>query len=173
MRDTDADEVVSQQRQRGMPRSDMALGAFGIVLAGLASYFPWWAYLNQDKISIPTLWEGRLRDLPAKIGSGSLTMAQQQRQEETEATVDALLTASIPGAIVKPSGPPEQPFPANPRFSLRHVANGRALIEDDKGVYLVRVGSVLPDDSRIAALEQRGGDWVMVTSKGDVFKAGQ
>ncbi|OLP55072.1 flagellar protein [Rhizobium rhizosphaerae] len=173
MHDTDADEVVVQRRSRRMPASDMALGSLGIVLAGLASYFPWWAYLNQDRISIPTLWEGRLQDLPTKIGNGSLSLAQQQRREETQAAVDQLLTASLPDVVKKPSGPPDQPFPPNPNFRLRHVANGRALIEDDKGVYLVRIGSLLPDDSQLATLEQRDGRWVLVTSRGDVFQSQQ
>ena len=173
MHDTDADEVVVQRRSRRMPVSDMALGALGIVMAGLASYFPWWAYLNQDRINIPTLWEGRLRDLPTKIGSSNLAMAQQQRREETQAAVDQLLTASVPGLVEKPGSSPDQPFPPNPNFRLRHVANGRALIEDDKGVYLVRIGSLLPDESQLATLEQRNGRWVMITSRGDVFQSQQ
>ncbi len=51
-----------------------------------------------------------------------------------------------------------------------HVANGRALIEDAGGMYIVRVGSVLPDNSRLATLEQRDGKWVIVTSNGDVYE---
>ncbi len=51
-----------------------------------------------------------------------------------------------------------------------HVANGRALIEDKTGMYIVRVGAVLPDNSRLATLEERDGQWVLITSKGQVFK---
>jgi len=51
-----------------------------------------------------------------------------------------------------------------------HVANGRALIEDARGMYIVRVGSILPDNSRLATLEQRDGAWVIVTSNGDIIK---
>ena len=47
----------------------------------------------------------------------------------------------------------EQPFPATSGFRLLHVANGRALIEDCSGMYIVRIGSILPDNSRLATLE--------------------
>jgi hypothetical protein len=63
-----------------------------------------------------------------------------------------------------------QPFPGKSGFRLLHVANGRALIEDKAGMYLVRVGSILPDNSRVATLEQRDGKWVIVTSAGDVVQ---
>ncbi|MNT02685.1 hypothetical protein D3C72_1371910 [compost metagenome] len=52
-----------------------------------------------------------------------------------------------------------------------HVANGRALIEDTTGMYIVRIGSILPDNSRLATLEERDGRWVMITSSGDVYRA--
>ena len=55
-------------------------------------------------------------------------------------------------------------------FRLLHVANGRALIEDKAGMYLVRIGSILPDNSRVATLEQRDGKWVIVTSTGDIYQ---
>jgi hypothetical protein len=51
-----------------------------------------------------------------------------------------------------------------------HVANGRALIEDKSGMYIVRIGSVLPDNSRLATLEKRDGQWVIITSNGEVIQ---
>jgi len=44
------------------------------------------------------------------------------------------------------------------------------LIEDTSGMYVVRVGSILPDESRLATLEERDGKWVIITSKGDVYQ---
>ncbi len=67
----------------------------------------------------------------------------------TTATVSNLGKESDKGAVV----PEDQPFPAASGFKLLHVANGRALIEDSSGMYVVRVGSILPDDSRLATLE--------------------
>jgi hypothetical protein len=36
-------------------------------------------------------------------------------------------------------------------------------------MYIVRVGSVLPDNSRLATMEKRDGKWVIVTSTGEVI----
>jgi len=59
----------------------------------------------------------------------------------------------------------QQPFPADvAQFRLVHVANGRAMIEDDTGLWVVQAGSMLPDSSRVAGIEKRGGKWVLVTS---------
>ncbi len=37
-------------------------------------------------------------------------------------------------------------------------------------MYVVRVGSILPDDSKLASIEQRDGKWVIVTSGGAVYQ---
>jgi hypothetical protein len=94
---------------------------------------------------------------------------------------DALPQTTIPDPIntatvsnigrEDPKGQPaeDQPFPGKSSFRLLHVANGRALIEDDTGMYLVRVGSILPDNSKLATIEQRDGKWVIITSKGEIY----
>lgn len=89
--------------------------------------------------------------------------------------LDPVKTATVPnlgreGRSGTPENPLEQPLPAPSGFRLMHVANGRALIEDASGMYIVRVGSILPDNSRLATLEQRDGEWVIVTSNGEVYK---
>jgi hypothetical protein len=180
MNDQDADEIVPQ-RKRGerIPTIDKALGAAGITLAAIATFFPWYAFLHQDKFAMPAPWSGATRDLPEKIGSGTVASLSPDGEPETDpevkAAVDQLFTATVPssddeGTQANQKDGPEQPFPGSSGFKLMHVANGRALIEDASGMYIVRVGSVLPDNSRLATLEQRGGRWVMITSNGDVFQ---
>ncbi|RWD95075.1 MAG: hypothetical protein EOS61_33005, partial [Mesorhizobium sp.] len=66
--------------------------------------------------------------------------------------------------------PDEQPFPAASEFKMVHIANGRAMIEDDTGLWIVQRGSVLPDTSRVASIEQRGGKWVIVTDADKVIE---
>jgi hypothetical protein len=44
------------------------------------------------------------------------------------------------------------------------------MIQDDTGLWIVQRGSVLPDSSRVSAIEQRGGKWVLVTSTGQVVE---
>jgi hypothetical protein len=50
------------------------------------------------------------------------------------------------------------------------VANGRAMIEDDSGLWVVQRGSKLPDNSTVALIELRDGDWVIVTSEDKVIR---
>ncbi len=179
MNDQDADEII-QQRKRGerIPAIDKALGVAGITLAAVATFFPWYAFLNQDKFSMPAPWSGATRDLPEKVGSGAVaSLSSEGRLEkndpEIKAAVDQLFTATVPlpeEAAASQKDGLEQPFPGSSGFKLMHVANGRALIEDASGMYIVRVGSVLPDNSKLATLEQRDGRWVMITSNGDVFQ---
>ncbi|MEA3536066.1 flagellar protein [Rhizobium sp. CC-YZS058] len=172
----DADEIVRQPRLKDRtPMIDRALIATGVALAGLATFFPWYAFLNQDKFAMPSLWQGQTRDLSQKIGHDEATASplDGQMDEETKALFDQLMTASTPAkaAPSSPSDGQDQPFPGTAGFKLVHVASGRALIEDANGLYIVKVGSPLPDNSRLATLEERDGGWVLVTSKGEVFRA--
>lgn len=174
MTDYDADEIVPQRkRTERTPIIDKALGATGIALAALATFFPWYAFLHQDKFSMPTLWQGTTQEMPAGNGGQASPVASLNRDADTQAALDQLTTATVPGEIKKPGGEDdrEQPFPAATGFRLMHVANGRALIEDSSGMYIVKIGSTLPDNSRLATLEQRDGRWVMITSKGEIYRA--
>ena len=38
------------------------------------------------------------------------------------------------------------------------------MIEDEEGLYVVQAGSLLPDNSRVSAIEQRQEGWVVITS---------
>lgn len=181
MNDKDADEIVRQHKGGNrMPLADQALVGTGIALAGAAFFFPWYAFLHQEKFALPALWQGSARDLPAKIGTPGMASAPQAAPSEaartlaadTNAAVDLLTTATVPQPVEKDvEARPDQPFPGANNFKLIHVAGGRALIEDVSGMYVVRVGSPLPDNSRLATLEERDGSWVMITSNGDVYRA--
>jgi hypothetical protein len=35
---------------------------------------------------------------------------------------------------------------------------------------MVKVGSVLPDNTKLAKIEQRDGRWVIVTSNGEIYE---
>lgn len=178
MTDYDADEIVPQRKHiERTPIIDKALGATGIMLAAAATFFPWYAFLHQDKFSMPALWQGSTRDAPGLEGSGGSPspVAMKERTEETQDAMDQLMTATVPSDDTRKAAGGEevmeQPFPAATGYKLMHVANGRALIEDKSGMYIVRIGSTLPDNSRLSTLEQRDGRWVMITSKGDVIQA--
>lgn len=178
MIDYDADEIVPQRkRNERTPLIDKALGVTGVALAAAATFFPWYAFLHQDKFSMPALWQGNTRDMPGREGPGGSASptAMMERDAATQSAIDQLTTATVSNSA-GPKKPGvqedlEQPFPSASGFKLMHVANGRALIEDSSGMYIVRIGATLPDNSKLATLEQRDGRWVMITSKGDIYQA--
>ncbi|PST26113.1 flagellar protein [Mesorhizobium plurifarium] len=179
--DFDADEIVRQRRRETrMPLIDKILGAVGLAMAAFATVLPWYVYLHPEKFSMPSLWQGTTRNLPERPERRIVSvspLAMTDLDEETAAAVDRLTTAAVPGLDQDPAeegrdmGPPDQPFPGKDSFKLIHVANGRALIGDPGGMYIVRIGSVLPDNSRLATFEERDGRWVMITSRGEVYEA--
>lgn len=190
MTDFDADEPVAALRpvsiRRRIPTIDRVLAFTGIALACGAAFFPWYVFFNEEKFGIRVAdWE-RTRDLPEGPGRNVFSVSplalvdrddeggDGNAEVETGTQLDQLVTATVPTlGRQEPEGleaGSSQPFPGKSGFRLLHVANGRALIEDKGGMYLVRVGSILPDNSRVATLEQRDGKWVIVTSAGEIVQ---
>lgn len=159
---------LSFRRSRG----DLMLAAAGIGLGVTCATFPWYIFFHQEDFGIRAL----------KFGGGDLTAAAPAGMEPTgKALVNPLPAPDIPAVQLdlfatgtlpeneegerSPPGLKEQPFPAPPvTFRLVHVANGRALIEDDSGLWVVQRGSTLPDNSEVVGLEKRDGRWVMLTT---------
>ncbi len=178
MRETDADEPVAPPKPaKRRTVTDRALACTGLVLAGISAFFPWYVFLNPDKFGIQVAEGDRTRDVPNWPGReivsvSPLAMVNKNPGEPKDMIPDPLTTATVSSVGREDDkGPPaeDQPFPGKSPFHLLHVANGRALIEDDNGMFVVRVGSLLPDNSRLATIEQRDGKWVIVTSTGDVY----
>lgn len=181
MTDYDADKIVPplKRPEKISSSSDRLLVTAGVALAALAAFFPWYVFLNPHEFSVPPLWQGNTRDLPETPAREVMSVSPAAMVDDDDADagdVDPVKTATVPnlGHESKTGATPEksldQPLPTPTGFRLMHVANGRALIEDASGLYIVRVGSILPDSSRLATLEQRDGEWVIVTSNGDVYK---
>lgn len=183
MTDFDADQPVQPIRRPaggGYSTGDKIIVGSGVLLAAMAAFFPWYVFLNPGKFSVPALWEGSTRNLPEtaakEVKNVSPAAMVDDDDEPSLGGVDPLATATVPGlGKERTLGVPietglDQPLPVATGFRLMHVANGRALIEDARGMYIVRVGSILPDNSRLATLEQRNGNWVIVTSNGDVIE---
>lgn len=154
---------------------DGAVAAGGLALAAAAAFFPWYVFFHQEKFGIRPMQysNGRpLSDWPGTGLYGASPLAMTGTQNVADIEFDPLATAAVPDGDAPDIGKEdalEQPFPGESEYALLHVANGRALIEDDGGIYIVRVGSVLPDSSRLEAFERHGRDWVIVTSNGKVI----
>lgn len=153
-----------------------------MAVAAAAAAFPWYVFFNQDKFGVSVAgWES-LRDLPQGRGNGGVGIdrgpaeqlnAQNRSDIPAEMNVDPLTTATVsslgPEGQRNGDGRETQPFPGGSDLRLLHVANGRALIEDKSGIFIVQVGSILPDNSRLAAFRQHEGKWEIVTSTGAVY----
>lgn len=164
-------------------RSDITLALLGITLGLICALFPWYIFFNQEKFGI------RAMKFAGNSGTMDQTIVLGNQPERVGApltvddiptmNLDFLATGTVKSGVEDEDGQEvpdlaEQPFPAEePLFRLIHVANGRAMIEDDAGLFVVQRGSRLPDNSRVAAIEQRAGNWVLVTSNERVIPLGE
>lgn len=162
-------------------RGDKILFASGITLSLICAFFPWYVFLNQDQFGIRAV---QLGDVPTSgpIPDDAIPAGRIEAPIPVEALakgqdeLDTFATGTLQEADEekKPrEREDDQPFPLpDVAFRLVHVANGRAMIEDDSGLFVVQRGSTLPDSSRVTAIERRGSRWVVVTSNGRVLELG-
>lgn len=180
-----ASEEEEQEAESAPARKrsgDRVLAVTGFLLATAAAFFPWYVFFNQESFGIAPMGYSENRELPNVPGRAIVTVSPlaipaQPNATDQPSAFDPIVTATVPEGqdtgSVSPSSVDNggvQEFPGKPRYRLLHVANGRALIEDKSGMYIVRIGSVLPDNSRLAKLEERDGNWVIVTSNGEVIQ---
>jgi hypothetical protein len=165
--------------------SDRMVAWGGICLAVAAACFPWYVFLNEDKFGMDVANGDRTRDLPHtgprevfSVSPMAMTNRNKDDRNFPPIVADPLTTATVSNAGKEkqnevPAEREEQPFPGNVNFRLLHVANGRALIEDGSGMYMVKVGSVLPDDTKLTKIEQRDGKWLIESSNGETYYSGE
>jgi hypothetical protein len=152
-------------------RSDFVIAALGITLGLICALFPWYIFFNQEQFGVQAIKFGGSGSNSGREGGG--VVAQRSgpltAKDVPNPEIDLFATGTVEDDPAPP--PADQPFPAAAsEFKMVHVANGRAMIEDDTGLWVVQRGSVLPDSSRVASIEQRGGKWVIVTSTDKVIQ---
>lgn len=161
---------VATRKRKKMDRGDVTLAALGVTLGLTCALFPWYIFFNQEKFGVRefTFSGGNLgRATPSMAYVPQPVGKPFARSEMPKMELDFFPTATLPSDQERPRALPasEQPFPSDRvNFRLVHVANGRAMIEDSDGLWVVQRGSQLPDASRVAAIEQRDGRWVLVTT---------
>lgn len=172
-----------------MDRVDMALSATGVALAVFAAFFPWYVFFNYEQFApkYGQMVQNMRRDLPVFAPkpvfsvSPSASININQRPPggvmQVPPGLDDITTATVPGDDADrkrargDQGGLDQPMPgAAGTFRLLHVAGGRALVEDGRGIYMVGVGEILPDNSKLVSIEQQGGQWVLTTSNGTTLR---
>ncbi|HEY4193232.1 MAG TPA: hypothetical protein VGM46_11360 [Mesorhizobium sp.] len=156
-------------------RSDLVVAALGITLGLICAMFPWYIFYNQVQFHTHGFRLGGNGERSGRIVTSAEPRGDAAPLSEKDLPMqklDLFATGTPAESRQDPAKTPgldEQPFPAgNDDFRLVHVANGRAMIEDDAGVWIVQAGSTLPDNSRVTSIEKRAGKWVLVTSKNQV-----
>ena len=155
-------------------RGDLTVAALGVTLGLICALFPWYIFYNPEKFGVRAMkFSGSgngeqtapitLEAQPERIGAPSTSEIPPMKLD-----LFATGTARNEGGKSPEIAAAElanQPFPAEiPSFQLLHIENGRAMIADDAGIFIVQPGSVLPDRSRVEAIEERGGALVLITS---------
>jgi hypothetical protein len=157
-------------------RSDLVIAALGVALGLTCALFPWYIFFNQEQFGVQAIAfggrghnAGRIMVDP-KQGENLAEVASQ----EVSKNLDLFSTGTVQPKPETPDQAPgldQQPFPTEAaKFRLVHVANGRAMIEDDAGLWIVQQGSSLPDSTRVKSIEKRKGQWVLVTSADKVIE---
>lgn len=161
----------ARRRER---RSDLIVAALGITLGLICAVFPWYIFFNQEEFGIRAL---KFRGNGGSEISGTITVGPQPERVGAPMSVedvpDMQLDLFATGTL-RAEGEARgnqaisattQPFPVEePFYRIIHVENGRAMVEDESGFWVVQRGSVLPDSSRVASIEERDGRWVVLTT---------
>ncbi|MEO3384899.1 hypothetical protein [Mesorhizobium sp. CAU 1741] len=157
-------------------RGDVTIAALGITLGLICAAFPWYIFFNQEKFGVKEFVfdGGRAGAPPAHLAYQPKLVAKPFANDSLPSmNLDFFPTATLPQEGEEADAIPvsEQPFPLDlVSFRLVHVANGRAMIEDADGLWVVQPGSRLPDASEVVSIEQRDGGWVLVTSRDTVIE---
>lgn len=167
-------------RKRGR-RSDLVVAALGATLGLISALFPWYIFYNPDQFGVRAIKLGtgefaQVGSMP--MGEQSIRVGAPIAVDPSEVQpmqLDLFATGTTSNdAGNDPKAPEAQPFPGeHTPFKLVHVANGRAMIEDDTGLFIVQRGSSLPDRSTVKSIEQRDGQWVIVTSADEVVEVSE
>jgi hypothetical protein len=159
-------------------RSELGTAIAGITLGLTCALFPWYVFYNQDQFGIRAMkFSGQgmiasgpsgMRSFPDRVGS------PMSIEEAAQLPLDPFSTGTLPQRKRDGETPAkevlDQPFPADSiPYRMVHATLGRAMIQDDGGLFVVQPGSKLPDNSKVKAIEQRGDDWVLVTSRDKVL----
>ena len=171
---------TSEAAKEGRRTSDLTIAALGVTLGLICALFPGYIFFNPEKFGLPAVeFAGNSEPVTGPVTLGPLpdrVGAPVDADEVPTMDLDLFMTGTLADKEqaddeAPPPGLDQQPFPTEiPQFRLVHVANGRAMIADDAGMWIVQPGSILPDSSRVAAIEKRNGKWVLVTSSDRVFE---
>lgn len=150
--------------------SDIVIAGLGVTLGLVCALFPWYIFFNQEKFGVRAMrFDGNgTAAAPATLAYQPQLIGQPMSTGDMPLLdLDFLPTGTSPDPADAARRVPvaEQPFPADLiAYDLVHVVNGRAMIADEAGLWVVQPGSQLPDASHVRSIEKRDGGWVLVTT---------
>jgi hypothetical protein len=161
--------------------SDFVVAGLGLALGVGCAVFPWYIFFNQEKFGVRAVrFEGnadQLRSAGMRITEPRLDMEMDVGMvlpEQLDLFATGTVTQEQDEQDEQPPSPPlpvVQAFPGPPvDYRMIHATPGRAMIADDTGMWVVQRGSLLPDNSAVASIEQRDGGWVLVTTAKKVIQ---
>ena len=169
--------TTTANRAKKSRRGDFIIAGLGLALGFGCAVFPWYIFFNQEKFGVRAMrfaGNGGQNQEPIYLGNqGERVGAPMTVDDIPPMKLDLFATGTprrtddgLPLPTVE-----DQPFPGDdPKFKVVYIANGRAMISDDSGLWVVQPGSLLPDNSTVARIEQRDGQWVLVTSTDQVVQ---
>lgn len=160
-------------------RTDLTIAAIGVTLGLTCAIFPWYIFFNPEEFGVRGIrflgngdyvMTGPMPIVPQPDRVGAPSDAPEIPIEKLDLFATGT-TAPTDETETDGAALASQPFPAAPaEFKIVHMANGRAMLQDDGGIFVVQKGSILPDNSFVASIEQRKGRWVLVTSADKVLE---
>lgn len=168
-----AARLTGSSGKRNYSLTDAVLIGIGVGLTAASATFPWYVFYHREQFGpTPITFDSARLDSdlsgPFYTPRVQWTPTPLTDEEIASLPVDLAPTGTV-GSIKSPPAldgdGQAQPFPAAvPNFRLVHVANGRAMIRDDNGFFVVQRGSVLPDNTRVVSIENQNGKWLLRTS---------
>lgn len=169
-----AAKPAREKRSRG----DIALIAGGVALAVGCAMFPWYIFFNQEKFDAPRVVFSGVEVTPSADGGSATPVLPRSGDVDVrlvdvpQLKLDDMPTASLPDDVETKKTVPldQQPLPTGkPNFKVVHFSPGRAMVEDDTGIWVVQPGSPLPDGSRVRSISRKDGRWALLTNTGQVL----
>lgn len=155
------------------PPIDIALIVAGVATAAAALAFPWHVHRHPEAYGPPEMRfsrSGAMDGEPEDRVGGRAVPRIFLRNGGMPGMIDGGTVGSVPAKAPRAVPLAQQPFPGAPPVDVVLVANRRAIVRDGAVLYPVAVNSPLPDGGRVADIRVENGEWVVVTSRGDILK---
>lgn len=161
-------------------RFDGYLKAAGFVLAIICFVLPFVMYYDflearTEPVATGKIVRDPLNRTNQKVVRATHGKADTSARKNPDTGLDPMTTATTAeqtgDRLARIEEASKQPFPVKPVFLVREVVGGLVMIEDDTGYWFVEEGSVLPDGSKLVAIERGSdqGSWQIKTSDGVVI----